>query len=137
MKGFREFLAQGDVVQLAVAFVIGGAFSAVVMSFVANIINPIIAIPGGKPNFDLYTAQINGSTIKYGTFITALISFALVAAAVYFSFVLPFTKLKERRAKPAATVTRECPECLSEIPLAARRCAFCTAFVPPSTQTES
>ena len=133
MKGFRSFLVQGNVIELAVAFVIGTAFASVVMAFVADIVNPLIAIPGGKPNFDAYSLTVNGSQIKYGTFITALIAFVLVAAAVYFIFVLPYTRLKERRAAPAAATTRQCPECLSDIPVAARRCAFCTAFVPPLT----
>ncbi|MBV8193952.1 MAG: large conductance mechanosensitive channel protein MscL [Candidatus Dormibacteraeota bacterium] len=131
MKGFRNFLAQGNVVDLAVAFVIGAAFATVVMAFVNDIVNPLIAIPGGKPNFDAYTVTINGSQIKYGTFVTALISFVLVAAAVYFAFVLPYTRMKQRRAGPAAATTRQCPECLSDIPVGARRCAFCTAQVTP------
>ncbi|MFN2583071.1 MAG: large conductance mechanosensitive channel protein MscL [Candidatus Dormibacteria bacterium] len=133
MKGFRNFLAHGNVVDLAVAFVIGAAFSTVVMAFVADIVNPIIAIPGGKPNVDAYAVTINGSQLKYGTFVTAVISFVLIAAAVYFAFVLPYTKMKERRAQPAATPTRSCPECLSDIPVAARRCAFCTAQVTPAS----
>ena len=131
MKGFRNFLAKGNVVDLAVAFVIGAAFSTVIMAFVTDVINPIIAIPGGKPNFDAYAVTINGSQVKYGTFVTALISFVLIAAAVYFAFVLPYTRMKARQPRPAATTTRPCPECLSDIPTAAHRCAFCTALVTP------
>ena len=132
MKGFRNFIVQGNVVQLAVAFVIGVAFAAVVTAFVQDIINPIIAIPGGKPNFDSFTVTVNGSTVKYGSFITALITFVLIAAAIYFFFVLPYTRWRERKAEPATgPETRECPECLSAIPVGARRCAFCTAMVGP------
>ena len=132
MKGFRDFIVRGNVVQLAVAFVIGTAFATVVMALVTDIVNPLIAIPGGKPNFDAYTATVNGSTIKYGTFITAVIAFILIAAAVYFIFVVPYTRLEARRAAPAVETTKKCPECLSDIPLGARRCAFCTALQPAS-----
>jgi large conductance mechanosensitive channel len=131
MKGLRAFLVQGNVVELAVAVVIGTAFAAVVKAFVDDIVNPVIAIPGGKPNFNSFSVTVNGSQINYGTFVTALIAFVLVAAAVYFAFVLPYTRMKERRARPAAAATRPCPECLSDIPVAARRCAFCTAAVTP------
>ena len=133
MKGFRAFLVQGNIVELATAFVIGTAFAAVVKALVENVINPVIAIPGGKPNFDSYLATVNGSKVLYGTFITALVTFLLIAAAVYFAFVLPYTRYKARRAGPAALTIRPCPECLSEIPLAARRCAFCTAVVTPQS----
>jgi len=131
MKGFRGFLLQGNLVELATAFVIGTAFAAVVKAFVDNVITPVIAIPGGKPNFNSYIAVVNGSKITYGSFITALVSFVLIAAAVYFAFVLPYTRFKARRAGPYAATTRPCPECLSEIPVAARRCSFCTAVVTP------
>ena len=132
MKGFREFLLRGNVVELAVAFVIGTAFAAVVTALVKNIINPIIAIPGGKPNFDAYIATINGSQLKYGAFITTVIAFILVAAAVYFIIVVPYTRIQARRAAPAVDTTKKCPECLSDIPIGARRCAFCTALQPGS-----
>jgi large conductance mechanosensitive channel len=131
MKGFREFLARGNVVDLAVAVVIGTAFAAVVKALVDNVINPIIAIPAGKPNFNSLSVSVNGSEITYGTFVTAVITFVLVAAAVYFALVLPYTRYRERRAGPAAAATRPCPECLTEIPLGAKRCAFCTAQVEP------
>ena len=101
MKGFRDFLNQGNVVQLAVAFVIGGAFGAVVTALVADIINPIIAIPFGKPNFDKLVVTINGSEVQYGTFITAVIAFLFIAAGVYFFFVLPYNRL-QARARSAA-----------------------------------
>lgn len=131
MKGFRDFLAQGNVVQLAVAFVIGGAFGAVVTALVVDVVNPVIAIPFGKPSFDSLVLTINGSHIKYGSFLTAAIAFVLIAAGVYFFFVVPYNRLQARTAKPVATTTRACPECLSVIPIAAHRCSFCTAAVTP------
>ena len=134
MKGFRDFLNQGNVVQLAVAFVIGVAFSAVVTALVMDIVNPIIAIPFGKPDFDSLVLTINGSNIKYGTFVTAVIAFILIAAGVYFFFVVPYNRMQKRLAKPTEpgeSNTRACPECLSIIPKAAKRCSFCTAVVEP------
>jgi large conductance mechanosensitive channel len=131
LKGFREFLNQGNVVQLAVAVVIGVAFSAVVTALVVNVVNPIIAIPFGKPNFDTLVLTINGSDIKYGTFLTALITFVLIAVGVYFFFVLPYTRIQARLSKPVGSTTRACPECLSVIPVAAHRCSFCTSAVTP------
>jgi large conductance mechanosensitive channel len=133
VKGFRDFLNQGNVVQLAVAFVVGGAFGAVVTAFVADVINPIIAIPFGKPNFDTLVLTVNGSNIKYGTFLTAMIAFVLIAAGVYFFFVVPYNRLqaRTRSAKPGESNTRACPECLTIIPKAAHRCSACTAAVEP------
>ena len=135
MKGFRDFLNQGNVVQLAVAFVIGGAFGAVVTALVVDVVNPIIAIPFGKPNFDTLVLTVNGSNIKYGTFLTAVIAFVLVAAGVYFFFVVPYNRLqaRTRSTRPAESNTRACPECLSIIPKAAHRCAFCSAAVEPQS----
>jgi large conductance mechanosensitive channel len=135
VKGFRDFLNQGNVVQLAVAFVIGVAFSAVVTALVADIVNPIIAIPFGKPDFNSLVLTVNGSNIKYGTFLTAVIAFILIAAGVYFFFVVPYNRMQARRAKPTESNTRACPECLSIIPKPARRCSFCTAAVEPMAAT--
>jgi len=133
VKGFRDFLSQGNVVQLAVAFVIGGAFGAVVTALVVDVINPIIAIPFGKPNFDTLELTVNGSNIKYGTFLTAVIAFVLIAAGVYFFFVVPYNRLqaRTRSAAPAESDSRGCPECLTVIPKAAHRCSACTAVVEP------
>ena len=132
MKGFRDFLSQGNVVQLAVAFVIGAAFGAVVTALVKDVIDPIIAIPFGKPNFDKLILTINGSQIQYGTFITAVIAFIFIAAGVYFFFVVPYNRIQARTAKPVVATTRACPECLSVIPIAAHRCSFCTSPVTPA-----
>lgn len=133
MKGFRDFLNQGNVVQLAVAFVVGGAFGTVVTALVVDLVNPIIAIPFGKPNFDTLVLTVNRSNIKYGTFLTAVIAFVLIAAGVYFVFVVPYNRLqaRTRSATPAESHTRACPECLTVIPKAAHRCSACTAVVEP------
>jgi large conductance mechanosensitive channel len=125
LKGFRDFIMRGNVVDLAVAVVIGAAFGAVVKAFVDNILTPIIAAIFGKPDFSNLVFTVNGSAFRYGLFINALISFLLVAAAIYFVVVLPMNKLAERRARGADPAVKECPECLSEIPHKARKCAFC------------
>ena len=104
MKGFRAFLLQGNLIELATAFVIGTAFAAVIKALVDDVVNPVIAIPGGKPNFDSFHATANGSVILYGTFITALISFVLIGAALYVFIVLPYTRYRERRAGPPPRV---------------------------------
>lgn len=131
-KGFRQFIMRGNVMDLAVAVVIGAAFGAVVTSFVTNILNPLIAAIVGKPDFSAFTATVNGGVIQYGLFLNALISFLLVAAAVYFFMVAPMNAWKARQARGAAPpdpTTKKCPECMSEIPIAANRCAFCTSVV--------
>jgi large conductance mechanosensitive channel len=135
MKGFKQFLLRGNVVDLAVGVVIGAAFGAVVASFVKDLLTPFIAAIVGKPDFSALAFEINGSKFLYGEFINAMVSFLLIAAAVYFFVVLPMNKLVEWTRKapvPADPTTRKCPECLSEVPIDARRCAFCTS---PLTQT--
>lgn len=122
MKGFKQFLMRGNVIDLAVAVVIGAAFGTVVSAFVRDLLTPLIAAIGGQPDFSALTFTINGSRFLYGDFINALFSFLLVAAAVYYFVVAPVARLKKPEAAPA---TQKCPECLSEIPLAARRCAHC------------
>ena len=130
LKEFKVFLFRGNIVDLAVAVVIGIAFGAVISALVADIITPLIAAIFGSHDFSALTFTINGSRFLYGAFINAVISFVLIAAAVFFVVVKPMNAMAARRAKdePAPT-TRECPECLSEIPLAAKRCRFCTAEV--------
>jgi large conductance mechanosensitive channel len=132
LKGFREFIMRGNVVDLAVAVVMGAAFGALVSSLVSNIITPLIAAIFGKPDFSALTLTLNGSVIAYGTFLNALITFLLVSVAVYFFIVAPMNTLKKvtaRGAAPADPTTRQCPECLSAIPIAARRCAFCASAI--------
>jgi large conductance mechanosensitive channel len=132
LKGFRQFIMRGNVMDLAVAVVIGAAFGAAVTSFVTNILNPLIAAIAGKPDFSAFNLTVNGGVIAYGLFLNALISFLLIAAAVYFFMIAPMNAWKARQARGAAPpdpTTKKCPECLSEIPIAARRCAFCTSQV--------
>jgi large conductance mechanosensitive channel len=132
VKGFRDFLLRGNLVDLAVAVVIGAAFTALVTSFVANFITPLIAAIGGQRDFGKLTFTINGSHFRYGLFVNALISFVISAAVVYFLVVKPFSTLLERyMPKKEIGPTRSCPECLSDIPVAARRCSFCTSEVSP------
>ena len=130
LQEFKAFIFRGNIVDLAVAVVIGLAFGAVISALVADIITPLIAAIFGSHDFSALTFTINNSTFLYGAFINAVISFVLIAAAVFFVVVKPMNAIDARRTKdePAAT-TRDCPECLSEIPLAAKRCRYCTAEV--------
>jgi large conductance mechanosensitive channel len=133
MKGFREFILRGNVVDLAVAVVIGAAFGALVTAFVANLVTPLIAAIGGKPDFSRLAFTINGSRFLYGAFINALLAFLIIAAVVYFFVVRPYAALTARfMPKKEISEQRSCPECLSDIPVGARRCAFCTAQVTPA-----
>ncbi len=129
---FKAFILRGNVVDLAVAFVIGVAFAAVVTALVNDIIMPILGIFGGKPSFDQYYWTINGSRILIGSFLTAVVSFLILAAGIFFFVVKPVNyMMSHRKAElPPDPTTRECPFCLSDIPLQASRCAFCTSEVP-------
>jgi large conductance mechanosensitive channel len=133
LKDFKAFLLRGNVVDLAVAVVIGAAFGAVVTALVADIFTPLIAAIIGKPNFSGLTFTVHHSRFLYGSFLNALISFVSIAAVVFFFVVRPINALMARRkTQPdVESETRPCPECLSEIPIHARRCAFCTAEVGP------
>ena len=128
MKGFKQFLLRGNVVDMAVGIVIGAAFGTVVTGFVKGLLTPFIAALVKQPDFAALTFTINGSKFLYGDFINALVSFVIVAGAVYFFVVLPMNTLiaKIKNEPPAEPTTRKCPECLSEIPINARRCAFCS-----------
>lgn len=132
MKGFKQFLLRGNVIDLAVAVVMGAAFGAVVTALVKDLITPLIAAIVGKPDFSGIFFTVNGSKFMIGEFINALVSFLLVGSAVYFFVVLPvntvMARLKRGQAPPDPT-TKQCPECLSTIPIAARKCAFCTSEV--------
>ncbi|UWZ82359.1 large conductance mechanosensitive channel protein MscL [Occallatibacter riparius] len=133
LKGFRDFILRGNVVDLAVAVVVGAAFTAIVTSFVTNILNPLIAATVGKPNFGYIIFHLGKGEIKIGEFLNATIYFVIVAAVVYFGVVMPMAWFLQRmkKAEPvAAPATKKCPECLSDIPLEARRCAHCTQPVP-------
>jgi len=128
LKGFRDFILRGNVMDLAVAVIIGGAFTAIVTSLTANIINPLLGAIVGKPNFDYLIAHVHGGELKYGTFFTAVVNFLLIAGVVYFILVLPTQYLMKKFNPPAEAPveTKPCPQCLGEIPLAATRCKFCT-----------
>jgi large conductance mechanosensitive channel len=130
LKEFKQFILRGNVVDLAVAVVIGTAFGAVVAAFVADIITPLVAAIFGKPSFAGLSFTINNSTFLYGDFLNAVITFLSIAAAIFFFVVKPLNVLEARRAAgepPESPTTRACPECLSDIPIAARRCAYCTS----------
>jgi large conductance mechanosensitive channel len=129
LKEFREFIMRGNLLDLAVAVVIGLAFSAVVTALVADLITPLIAAIGGKPDFSALSFTINNSRFLYGDFLNALLSFVVIAAAVFFFVVKPMNALAARNAAPVAATTRPCPRCLSDIPLAATRCPNCTSDV--------
>ncbi|MGH2898568.1 MAG: large conductance mechanosensitive channel protein MscL [Solirubrobacteraceae bacterium] len=133
LKEFREFILRGNLVELAVAVVIGTAFGAVVTAFVKDLVTPLIAAIGGQPDFAGLTFTINGSRFLYGDFINAILAFVIIAAVVFFFVIKPVNALMAR-SQPAPAVdvtTRPCPECVSDIPIAATRCAFCTAVVGP------
>lgn len=125
---FRQFLFRGNVVDLAVAVVIGVAFGSVVTALVQDLIMPVVAAIFGQPNFSGLTFTLHHSRFLYGAFIDAVVSFVLVAAGVFWLVVTPMSLMAKRLAKPAvAPATKACPECLSQIPVGARRCAFCTS----------
>ena len=132
LKEFREFILRGNLVDLAVAVVIGTAFGALVAAFVKNLVTPLIAAIGGQPDFSGLSFKLNGSVFLYGAFINALLTFVIIAAVVFFFVVKPVNALMARNKVDTATdaPTRGCPECLSDIPVAATRCAFCTSQVP-------
>lgn len=125
LKGFRDFILRGNVIDLAVAVIIGAAFSAITKSLVDDIITPLIAAVIGKPDFSAVVLTLHGTPIKVGNFINAIIYFLIIAFVIYFFLVLPVQKLLARMKGPEAASTKPCPECLSDIPLSAHRCKFC------------
>ena len=134
LNDFKQFLLRGNVVDLAVAVVIGAAFGAVVTAMVEDLVTPFIAAIGGQPDFSALDFSINDSTFRYGDFVNKVITFVAIAAVVFFFVVTPVNAIisRARREPPADPTTRKCPECLSEIPLEARRCAFCASQVSPA-----
>jgi large conductance mechanosensitive channel len=131
LKDFRQFLLRGNLVDLAIAVVVGAAFGAVVTALVKDLVTPLIAAVGGQPDFGDLDFTINGSRFAYGDFLNTLISFVVIAAVVFFLIIRPMNLLLDRMRTepPVEEHTRECPACLSQIPRAARRCAFCTEEV--------
>jgi large conductance mechanosensitive channel len=132
MKGFKAFLLRGNVVDLAIAVVIGVAFGVVITAFVKDLITPLIAALGGQPDFASLSFTVNKSRFLYGDFIDALLAFVIVAAVIYFFVVVPYTAMvaRSRKEPPPDPTIKKCPECLSDIPAGARRCAFCTSPQP-------
>ena len=136
LAGFKKFMLRGNVIDLAVAVIIGAAFGAVVTSLVTNIFTPLLAAIFGKPDFSALVANVNGSEVKYGLFLNSVLSFLLVSVAIYFFMIVPMNYYTERRRRgepPADTTTKKCPECVSEIAIAARRCPQCTTVLQPGT----
>jgi large conductance mechanosensitive channel len=131
LKDFKQFLLRGNVVDLAVGIVIGAAFGAVVTALVADLLTPLIAAIFGTHDFSALSFTVNGSRFLYGAFVNALVAFISIAAAVFFFVVRPVNALMARRKTepPVDETTRACPECLSEVPVEARRCAFCTSVI--------
>ncbi len=130
LKGFRQFILRGNVLDLAVAVVMGAAVGAVVTALVKDLLTPLIAAIIGKPDFSAVAFELNGSKFPIGDFINALVSFILIAAAVYFFVIVPVNALMARLNRgeaPPDPTTKKCAECLSDVPIAAKRCAFCTS----------
>jgi large conductance mechanosensitive channel len=132
IKGFRNFLVRGNLVDLAVAFVVGAAFAGLVKDFTSSFISPLIALIGGKPNYTSLSFTINGTAFPYGVFVTSAISFFITATIVYFFVVTPVARLLTRLSRNKEATERDCPQCLSAIPVKASRCSFCTSEVVPA-----
>jgi len=131
MKGFKQFLMRGSLIDLAVAVVIGVAFTAVVTALVKDLITPLIAAVGGKPDFSRLVFTVATSKFAYGDFINAAVSFFVIAAVVYFLVLAPVSRLLAFRQRDKEATERQCPDCLSTVPVAARRCRYCTAIINP------
>jgi len=131
VQGFRKFLLRGNLVELAVAVVIGAAFGAVVTALVKDLITPLITAIGGQKSFSDLAFTVHHSRFAYGDFFNALLAFVIIAAVVYFLVVAPVAKLLSLVERKREATERECPECLSEIPMRASRCRYCTALVTP------
>ncbi len=130
MKDFKAFLLRGNLADMAIGVVIGVALAALITALVSDLITPLIAAIGGKPDFSSLSFTVNKSHFLYGAFLNALLAFVVIAAVVFFLVIKPVnTLLARRRTEPEGETTQKCPECLSEIPLGARRCAFCTAEI--------
>ncbi|MEU5860971.1 large conductance mechanosensitive channel protein MscL [Nonomuraea sp. NPDC047529] len=136
MGGFKKFLLRGNIVELAVAVIVGATFSGLVQALVTDLVTPLIgAVTGGRqPNFAEYSFTINGSRFKYGDFLNHLVTFMVIAAVVYWLVVAPMTRLIHLFDRDQAATTQQCPECLSDIPSEARRCAHCTAELVPESE---
>jgi large conductance mechanosensitive channel len=136
MGGFKKFLLRGNIVELAIAVIVGATFSGLVQALVSDLVTPLIgAITGGKqPDFAQYSFTVNGSQFKYGDFLNHLITFLVIAAVIYWLIVTPMNRLMTLFEKDKAAATKQCPECLSEVPVEARRCASCTVELVPESE---
>ncbi|MFI6320003.1 large conductance mechanosensitive channel protein MscL [Nonomuraea sp. NPDC050556] len=136
MGGFKKFLLRGNIVELAVAVIVGATFSGLIQAMVVDLITPLVgAVTGGKqPDFADYSFTLNGSQFKYGDFLNHLLTFLIIAAVVYWLVVMPMTRLVSVFDRDKATEERKCPECRSDVPVDARRCAFCTVSLVPETE---
>jgi large conductance mechanosensitive channel len=136
MTGFKNFIMRGNLVELAVAVVIGTQFAALVKQFVSSFVNPLLSLVGGTPNFDslVFTVGKHHATFTYGQFLTEALTFLISALVVYYAMVLPVSRLLKLFERNQAATTRDCPECTMSIPIAARRCPECTAQIAPATE---
>lgn len=136
MGGFKRFLLRGNIVDLAVAVIVGATFSGLVQALVRDLLTPLIgAVTGGRqPDFAQYSFTVNGSVFRYGDFLNHLITFLIIAAVVYWLVVMPVTRLADLLDRNKAAMTRQCPECLGDIPAEARRCMHCTSEVVPQSE---
>ncbi|MFD9939309.1 large conductance mechanosensitive channel protein MscL [Nonomuraea sp. NPDC059023] len=136
MGGFKKFLLRGNIVELAVAVIVGATFSGLVQALVADLITPLIgAMTGGRePDFASYSFTVNGSVFKYGDFLNHLLAFLIIAAIVYWLVVMPMSRLVSLFERDQAATTKQCPDCLSEVPAEARRCAYCTVELVPQSE---
>jgi large conductance mechanosensitive channel len=131
MGGFKKFLLRGNLIDLAVAVVIGLAFNAVVQALIKDIVTPLIGAIGGKPDFSALSFTVNKSVFEYGSFINVFLAFVIIAAVIYYLVVMPTNRITSLATRHKDATERECPECLSMIPVGARRCMYCTAAVTP------
>jgi large conductance mechanosensitive channel len=135
MKGFKTFLLRGNVVDLAVAVIMGVAFNNIVQALVKDVITPLIAAAGGRPDFGKLVLFVGSTKVRYGLFLNAVIAFLIVATVIYFLLVAPMGKLVSFAQRKQEATEKDCPECLSPIPAKATRCKYCTAVLPPATPT--
>jgi large conductance mechanosensitive channel len=133
MSGFKNFVLRGNLVELAVAVVIGTQFSNLVKQFVSSFVNPLLSLVGGTPNLGNLSLKVGEATFTYGAFLTEAITFLIAALVVYFVLVMPVSRLLHLLERNQAATTRDCPECTMSIPIAAQRCPECTAVITPGT----
>lgn len=133
IQGFKQFILRGNAIDLAVGVMIGAAFNSVVSALVKDLMTPLIAAIAAQPDFSQFSFTIHGSKFLYGDFVNTVISFLILAATIYFFIIVPINKLTGKPLPKAPDPTKKCPECLSAIPLKARRCAYCARVQPKST----